>query len=385
MPCASYRAVRVLAATLLFALPASVIAQSAAPESPFPPAQPHSPDEVLPHSAFPAEAVPPSPAEWPPPPPPPAAPPVDGPMLSPFAGAPWASPTVGHVPYAASYHGTWLPDESVSGQNAHLGMLRNDLSVKFPLWQTDHDEVSGNIHVQDIWINTNAILPSTGQAFPDQLWDVRVGASYRHLFENGWIAGGSLNVGSASNEPFHSINEMTAGFSAFLRVPQGEHNAWLFSLSYSPTGELNFPVPGVAFVWVPNDQLRMNLGLPFMILYRPTDDITLEASYMLLTTVHARATYRICKPVRVYVGFETTNESWYVVPRLDNQERLFYYENRVAVGALINFGRMFLFDVSGGYAFDRFFFEGDHSSDRSFNRVDVGAAPLLSIQAQLRW
>ena len=211
------------------------------------------------------------------------------------------------------------------------------------------------------------------------------GASYRHLFDNGWIAGGGFNVGSASDEPFHTIHEMTGGVNGFLRIPQGEHNAWLISLNYSPTSELNFPVPGVAFVWVPNDQLRMNIGLPFMVLYRPTEDITLEASYMLLTTVHARATYRICKPVRVYVGFDTTNESWYRVGRLDDQDRLFYYEDRISVGAQTNLGRMFLFDVSTGYAFDRYFFEGQHSSDRSFNRVDVGSAPILSIQAQLRW
>jgi len=306
-------------------------------------------------------------------------------MLSPFAGAPWASPTVGHVPYSVSYRLTWLPDESVRGQDAHFGLVEQDASVRFPIWQSDHDEVAGTAHVRAQVIHTGAILPSTDQPFPDQLWDVRFGATYRHLFDNGWIAGGSFNFGSASNEPFHSINELTVGLNTFLRVPSGEHNAWLFSLSYSPTGELSFPVPGVAYVWVPSDQFRMNVGLPFMVWYRPIEDLTLEASYMLLTTIHARATYRVCKPVRVYLGFDWSNESWYLVPRPDDKDRLFYYEKRLSVGAQTNIGRTFLLDLSTGYVFDRDYFEGHNSHDSNFNRVDVGNAPLLSFQAQLRW
>jgi hypothetical protein len=363
--------VRALAVALLLALPGLVAAQDVPP--PPPGAAPLPPDIASP--------------DLPPPPPPPPGPPApsaDAPLFSPFAGAPWASPTVGHVPYAASYRVTWLPDESVSGQPTHFGVVEQDASLRFPLWQTDCDELSGNVHVRAQIIHTGAVLPNTDQPFPDQLWDVRFGGSYRHQFENGWIAGASVNVGSASNEPFHSVNELTTGVSAFLRVPSGEHNAWLFSLSYSPTGELSFPIPGVAYVWVPSDDFRMNVGLPFMVWYRPTEDVTLEASYMLLTTIHARATYRLCQPVRVYAGFDWSNESWYLVPRPDDKDRLFYYEQRLSVGAQAHLGHALL-DVSTGYVFNRFYFEGHNYNDRHFNRVDVGDAPLLSLQAQLRW
>ncbi len=377
MPCASCRA---LAAALLMALPASSLAQE--------PPTPH-PDAPLPNSAFTDPAGPPGPPAPPPYPmpdrPAPVAAPADGPLLSPFAAAPWASPTVGHVPYAAAYRVTWLPDESVSGQGTHFGVVQNDASVRSPVWQCDSDELSVNFHVRESSLHTGAILPSTGQPFPDQLWDVRAGVGYRHLFDNGWIAGANVSFGSASNEPFHSVNELTAGVNAFLRVPQGEHNAWLFSLSYSPTGELSFPIPGVAFAWAPSEQFRMNIGLPFMVWYRPTEDLTLEASYMLLTTVHARATYRLCQPVRVYAGFDWSDESWYLVPRADDKDRLFYYEKRLSAGVVTNVGRQFLLDVSTGYVFDRFYFEGHNYNDRHFNRVDVESAPLLSVKAQLRW
>jgi hypothetical protein len=383
MPPAFSRTARVLAVTFLLALPASALAQG---PPPVPPPPPPGPDAVLPQSAFPDVAPLPPPPEWPPPPPLLAAPPADGPMLSsPFAGAPWASPTVGQVPFVASYRVTWLPDESVRGQPTKFGLVDQDASVRFPIWQTDRDELSGNVRLRAQVINTGAILPNTDQPFPDNLWDVRFGASYRHLFDNGWIAGGSFSFGSASNKPFNSVNELTVGVNAFLRVPSCERNAWLFSLSYSPTAELAFPIPGVAYMWVPSDQLRMNIGLPFMVMYRPTEDVTLNFSYMLLTTIHARATYRVCPAVRAYVGFDWSNESWFIVPRPDDKDRLFYYEKRLSVGALTNIGRTFLLDISTGYVFDRFYFEGQHYNDRNFNRVDVNDAPLLSFQAQLRW
>jgi hypothetical protein len=379
------RTARALAVTLFLILPAPVLAQALPPA----PAQLPARDPVLPQSAFPDMplAPPPPPADWPPPPPPPPAPPADGGMLaSPFAGAPWASPVVGHVPYTASYRITWLPDEQVQVQPAKLGVVDQDASVRFPLWQTDTDELSGNARVRWQAIHTGgAILPNTDQPFPDNLWDIRFGASYRHLFENGWLAGGNVSFGSASNEPFHSVNELTVGVNAFLRLPWGERDAWLFSLSYSPTAELAFPIPGVSYLWVPSDQLRMNIGLPFMVMYRPIDELTLDFSYMLLTTIHARATYRICPQLRAYLGFDWSNESWFIVPRPDDKDRLFYYEKRLSVGAQTNLGRTFLLDLSTGWVFDRYYFEGQHQSDSGFNRVNVNDAPLLSFQAQLRW
>ncbi len=205
------------------------------------------------------------------------------------------------------------------------------------------------------------------------------------MFSNGWIGGGSLSVGSASDKPFHSINEMTVGVNAFLRVPQGDHNAWLFSLSYSPTSELPFPIPGVAYIYQPSDYLRINIGLPFAVWYRPWDDLTLELSYMLLRTVHARAAYRVCAPVRVYAGFDWSNESYFLADRNDENDRFFYYEKRLSAGVQVFLRRQALLDISGGYVFDRFYFQGHQYNDRNHDRIDVGSGPLLGLRFELRY
>jgi hypothetical protein len=286
----------------------------------------------------------------------------------------------------AAYSALWIPDQPVPGQHSNLGVLREDLTLGSPLWQGPSDEWTLNGTLRSELFHTGGtILPTTGQPFPDELWDVRLGTSYRHLFDNGWIAGGTVTVGSASDKPFHSIDEMTVGVNAFLRVPQGEHNAWLFSLSYSPTAQLPFPIPTAAFVYQPSEYFRANIGLPFQLMYRPIDDLTLDFSYMLLTNIHAQATYRLAAPLRLHAGFDWTNESYFLAERTDPQDRFFSYEKRLLVGVQYNLCRNASLDLTGGYVFDRFYFEGHQLSDSDQNRVDVGDSAFVSLRLQSRW
>src|SRR5262249_48976655 len=151
----------------------------------------------------------------------------------------------------------------------------------------------------------------------------------------------------------------------FLRIPQGERNAWLFTLNYSVTGELNIPIPGVAFLWWPSDNLRVNIGLPFQVMYRPFDDLILDASYMLISNVRARATYHVCKTMFVYAGYDYENESFFLVDRPDVHDRFFSYDQRVSAGVRGRVNRWVLYDFSGGFVFDRFYFEGKRFSDQN--------------------
>jgi hypothetical protein len=321
--------------------------------------------------------------------------PVREPM--PLAPSPFPSDGFGRFPDPAmmglggpavlrgDYRLTWMPDASVSGQNTKLASWRNDLSAFFPFWQDGPDAVSGSVRVRGEFFHTDAVLPDTGRPFPDELWNINFGANYRHLFDNGWVGGVGVSVGSASDKPFHGIDEMTLGVHTFLRIPSGEHNAWLFSLAYSPTSELHIPIPGVAYIWQPSEQFRMNIGLPFQLWYRPIDDLTLDFSYMLLRTVHAKATYRLLPDVFVHGGFDWSNESFFLADREDRNDRFFSYDKRLSGGVLFRLTPKASLDLSGGYVFDRFYFEGQNYSDRNRDRIDVGNGPFVSGQFLLRW
>lgn len=299
--------------------------------------------------------------------------------------SPFFNPAVGHAPLRADYRFTWYGTEPVSGQSTNLSYVQHDFGVAFPIWQCGTDEWALSANVRGEFYHTSAILPNTLQPFPDELWNIRIATSYRHQFDNGWIGGGTVSVGSASDKPFHGIDEMTFGVNAFLRIPSGEHNAWLLSLAYSPTSELPFPLPGVAYLYQPSETFRMNIGLPFVIMWRPTEDLTLDLSYMLLRTVHARASYRLSPLTRAYLSYDWGNEGYFLADRPSYNDRFYYYDMRLTAGVQVLLLKNLSVDIGGGYIFDRFYFEGASFSDNGFNRVDVGAGPFVSVQGRFRW
>ena len=297
------------------------------------------------------------------------------------------NPVVGFAPIRTDYRVTWLPAEPVVGQPTNLGYVQQDFLLSFPLWQcAKTDEWLATVNIQNDIFQTHAILPDTRQPFPDDLWNIRFGTSYRHEFDNGWISGGGVSVGTASDKPFHSINEMTAGVNGFLRIPQGEHNAWLFSLNYSPTSELPFPIPGVAFLWQPSEYFRANIGLPFAVMWRPTEDLTLDVSYMLLTTFRARASYRLYRRVRLYAAYAVEDEGYFLADRVSVNDRFYNVDQRLTAGMQYILTPKTALDFSSGYIFDHHFFEGKNITDGTgFNRVDVGDGTFVAVQLRVRW
>src|SRR6516164_4467750 len=176
-------------ALVLVALPGVAWAQSAPAQSPD--SRPDSAptdkkEEMLPPPVIPSDQAPQQTA------------PPEVPITPPITLSPLMSP-VGYVPYRADYRVTWFATEPVKGQPQDLGYTEQDFSLVFPLWQSCANEFSGTVHVRGELFNTNAILPDTRQPFPEDLWNIRFGTTYRHLFDNGWVTGGTVNFGSASD------------------------------------------------------------------------------------------------------------------------------------------------------------------------------------------
>jgi hypothetical protein len=296
-----------------------------------------------------------------------------------------------------SYSATWYPNESATG-GSHLGFVRQEGAFNYPLYADDQNYLIGHVGVREEKFQTDVILPDSGQAFPHELWNVHFGVNGLHRFDSGWSAGGGISFGSASDRPFDSFKTLNLGVNGFLRIPvRDQRDAWLFTLAYSPLGQLTFPVPGVAYNWNPSKQLTVNFGLPAQVYYRPTPDWIFEASYMLVTNVRARVSYRLnnadwLTAARLYAGYEWTNESYYLssqFPQMpgdssDSFQRFFYYEQRLAAGIYYPVNRNLAFDLSAGYAFDRYYIRGKSISS-GIDHVDVGAGAFISGQVRLRW
>ncbi len=126
-------------------------------------------------------------------------------------------------------------------------MVREDFSFTHPLWKDSLNALSLSGGVRNELIQTDAILPDTGQPVPSDLWGVNLGLRYSRQLDDGWITGGGVSIGSASDHPFATIREMNVGMNAMLRIPQGEHNAWLFTLIVLAHGRVELPGAGGRF------------------------------------------------------------------------------------------------------------------------------------------
>jgi hypothetical protein len=300
-----------------------------------------------------------------------------------------ASPIVGRLPVLAGYRVAEFFDAPVKGQNAHLGYTQQNINILTPIWQNCANEFSLTAHVGVETFDTNAILPSTQQPFPADLWNVSLGTNYRHLFDNGWIAGGGTSVGSLSDKPFHGIDEMMVSAQGFLRIPSKGNNAWMFFVAMSSNSQILpfIPIPGVAYLWVPSKSFQALIGFPFAnVTWRPTDDWTFNVSYSLLTNFNGRVSYQLCRQVRLFSGLEFVTQNYFRTGRVDVQDRFFEYYNQLFTDIQFILGPRAFFDLSGGYVFDRFFFESKtFTSGQDFNRVSVDPTAFVSATLQFRF
>jgi hypothetical protein len=300
----------------------------------------------------------------------------------------FANPSFGNQLIRVTYGITWFPREVVKDQNTNLQDVRQNFLISAPFYQDSCNQWGVSARVLNETISTGAVLPDTGREFPHELWNVSFGTNYSHLFDNGWIGGGTLHIGSASDRPFDGLRETTFGATAFLRVPQGEHNAWLFSLNFSTNSEvLNYiPIPGIAYFWAPAPWFQATVGFPFAsIMYRPMDDLTIQLSYALLTTFHTRVTYRVAPQFKVFGAFDINNESYLLFDRPNIQDRFYYFDMRLTGGLQYELSRRAFLELSGGYAFDRHYFEGHSITQTGFDRVDVGAGPFVGLQVHVNF
>ena len=284
----------------------------------------------------------------------------------------------------------WYPDQAVVGQPTSLGMTREFFQFSAPMWSNGDDTLVFSTHVQNTSVKTGAILPTTHNLFPSQLWNAWAGVNYFHEFDNGVIGAMIVEAGSASDKPFSALRNDSAAGTALAIIPQGDRDAWILGVQASTNSQILYgiPIPGAAYLYSPSDDFQAIIGLPYSAInYRLYDDFQLQLLYMFLTTVHTRAIYKPVDDWQVYVGFDWTNENYARADRQVSADRFFYYEKRLLAGWQWFWSRHLAIELVGGYAFDRYFVEsnGFSFSLTGTNRVDVGNGPFATVQIDYRF
>lgn len=288
------------------------------------------------------------------------------------------------------YTATGFPGRAVKGQqDKDFQMLENKVLFTVPMSQSKEHEwlLTGRMTAQSI--RTQALLPSTAEAFPENLWNLGFGTAYRKRFDGGWIGGAAIDLGSASNKPYYSMDETTVSVNLFARIPHAGQNAWLLLLNYNNNREFlrHVPIPGLGYMFQKNKQYQIAIGVPFIFgEIRPWGgDFSMTFAYLPIRTVHGSVSYDVRKDLSLYGSFDWGNDEFFRAERTEKNKRLFYYEKRLTAGIRYQFNRHCFVNVGGGYAFDRMYFEGEDYSDRDFNRLDIEDGPFARVQIGLRF
>ncbi|MFO0915851.1 MAG: hypothetical protein U0795_23030 [Pirellulales bacterium] len=274
----------------------------------------------------------------------------------------------------------WAWSEPVRNQPATLGLNSEQLGLGVPLAIYDDGIWLALGSLQRTDVSTSAILPDSGLAFPEELWNISVGTMRIKTLSNGTQVGGMLQVGSASDRPFADIRDMTLTTLAFATVPYGPTDAWNFSLFYSPTSQTRFPLPGIAYVWRPSDWLQANIGLPASLDYRPTDSWHLMARFTPLTNLLVEGRYSFSGPWHLFGRYEIANETYWLDERLNSRDRFFMFDQRVSAGISRDLNRGFRLDAAAVYRFDRQFFQAESFFGDRQDVVQVESGPGVWIQ-----
>ena len=285
------------------------------------------------------------------------------------------------------YGATWIPAQSVSDQPTDLTVLRQDLSLFAPIYREGSDTALIGLGVRNSLFFTDAILPNSGRKFPGTLWDIEAGMAYAHLWDNGWTTGVVVSGGSASDQPFTQSNVLVASLAIYTAIPAGDRDAWLLGISYIPTSDFPYPLPIVAYYWKPDDNVEVNLGFPFFAKWRFAPDLTADFLYVPVRTVSARVTWGTADlpGFKAYGAFDWQNESYFLHDRTDDSDRFYGFEKRLTAGMQFDLIYRLRLDLSAGYVFDRFYFQGKQYSDRNHDRVNVGAGVFGAIQLRLQF
>ncbi|MFM7136389.1 MAG: hypothetical protein ACKO1M_04875 [Planctomycetota bacterium] len=282
-----------------------------------------------------------------------------------------------------SLGGFWAPATDVVGQPATLGMNAQFARVAAPLVPPREGE--------PLWIGigrfgrlelaTDAILPDSNQPVPDQLWLVETGVTHIRPLDSGGTLGGTFLFGSASDRPFAAGRDLTLMAIAFWNTPaKNERDEWNFSIFYSPTSQLPYPLPGLAYAWRPSDAFEAKLGVPASFEWRPDDAWTISAAYFPLVNVNVEARRKLAADWSFVAFYRTDTQIYFLADRVIDDERFYVFDQRAALGFERALGGGFTIEALASWLFDRELFQGTNFTSGRTDVVEFDPGPGLSLQ-----
>jgi hypothetical protein len=168
---------------------------------------------------------------------------------------------------------------------------------------------------------------------------------------------------------------------AFWNTPaKNDRDEWNFSVFYSPTSQLPYPLPGLAYAWRPSDAFEAKLGLPASVEWRPDDAWTISAAYFPLVNVNVEARRKLAADWSFVAFYRTDTQIYFLADRLLDDERFYVFDQRAAVGFERSLGGGFTIEALASWLFDRELFQGTNFTSGRTDVVEFDPGPGVSLQ-----
>ena len=301
--------------------------------------------------------------------------------------ADWLDPRLGQLQTSLSYDVEHHEQQSVRDSSEQMGPLFQEMSFSLPLFQNEKRELGLTVGYERADFNTGADFPDSEEDFPEIYEDYTLAFAYRQWLTSERQIGVMAQIGSPSDDPYDSFDDIAIDVNAMYRQNASGRDAWSFLVNFSTNrGWLNYiPLPGVAYS-LSREKVQALIGIPInMVRWQPTKQSSLLATYIPARNINVRAGYEIAQPIEVYTGFSWENRSYFRANRQDDDNRVEFYSKKVTGGIAWEVNESFTVDFRAGYAFDRFVFEGEDYEDRNRDRIEFSDGPFYGVRGKVKF
>jgi hypothetical protein len=273
---------------------------------------------------------------------------------------------IGRLPVAGSLSTMLYPGTETKNSDDDFLMMQQELSLFVPVAEFENSDLSFNLTGEQFLLDERLYITDPLIELPDAFYDLEAGAVYRRQFSGGNMGGAFVSVGSASDELFEETEDVAVNLSGYYRYSLDSGNAWIFLLSYDNQRDFlkNIPLPGAAYEYRRGRELTAIVGVPFVFLdWKPNRKWSASVSYFVPYSVGVSTRYHLWGPVFIHGAFDWDEKSYFRTGREDDDDNIYYYEKRLTAGANVYLNNNFSLDLSGGFAFDRYIYEGEDFDD----------------------
>ncbi len=209
-------------------------------------------------------------------------------------------------------------------------------------------------------------------------YNVQLGLNYKHYLDNERTLGFFGTYGSASDRRFKDTRDSTISLNSAYRY----NDRWIWIVNYSNNRTFlnNIPLPGFVYVHEQSRSRTFIIGFPFVLFIRPVweEKFTIRYLGFIPYNHNLRLSYNGFTFLKPYISIEQAPQVYFDTARTKDNERIFWFERKVAFGVEKSFGPVLKLDLQVGRSFDREYFAAESFGDKHHNIVKVDAGTYAS-------